>query len=241
MGKTKSKRTSRTTSKPDLPTDEELRELADDLRRLADGLELYGLGRTGDGRLTVNDLLTTCRERAQKAVVGLDHQGAPRPHARKKGLKKLTYKEPDDGAGRALHDTLRAALRWLMFLSIRRSGAPGCRFADCDIEAAPGKLRVLADALAIAPGNPKADGAGPREDPNGGDIDETSVPTGESWSRIMPLRDIADRIYKKPERWRAVLSHYGSRLKHIGGEGSHKWQIRLDGLPENIVKELTRL
>jgi hypothetical protein len=146
---------------------------------LADDLELYGLGRSDDGRLTVSDLLTECRERANKAVVGLDYQGAPRSDPRKKGLLRLTYKAPEDEAARSLHDTLRAALRWLVFLSIRRSGAPGYRFADCDIEGAPAKLRALADALAPA-----------QKEPNGAGLAEGSpVPLDDDELEILFVLD----------------------------------------------------
>jgi len=87
-------------------------------------------------------------------------------------------------------------------------------------------------------GPPADDATTPR--PEHASEGNTSVPEGESWSRIMPLRDIADRIYKTPKKWRSVLSHYPDRLKQIGGKGSRKWQIRLDGLPQNLIKELNR-
>lgn len=63
----------------------------------------------------------------------------------------------------------------------------------------------------------------------------------EEWSRPMPLTDISDRVLKDPKKHRKLRRLYEpDRLKQIGGKGSKSWQIRLDGLPANIRKELER-
>jgi len=56
----------------------------------------------------------------------------------------------------------------------------------------------------------------------------------------MPLTEIADRVLKSPAKWRTLKKVYADRLIQIGGKGSKSWQIRMDGLPANIRKELDR-
>jgi hypothetical protein len=75
-----------------------------------------------------------------------------------------------------------------------------------------------------------------------GQADEAgAVSMDEEWSRPMPLTDIADRILKDPKKHRKLRGLYApDRLKQIGGKSSKSWQIRLDGLPANIRKELER-
>jgi len=70
---------------------------------------------------------------------------------------------------------------------------------------------------------------------------ETPIVSGETWSRVMSRADIAERMLKSSAKWRTLEKVYGSRLKQIGGKGSRNWQLRLDGLPENLVKEINRL
>lgn len=57
------------------------------------------------------------------------------------------------------------------------------------------------------------------------------------WSRPMPLTDLSDRIFKNPRQCRKLRNIYGSRLRRMGRKS---WQMRLDGLPENIQQEIER-
>lgn len=71
--------------------------------------------------------------------------------------------------------------------------------------------------------------------------DQRAGASPEEWSRPMPLRDLADRVLKDPTKHRKLKALYEpDRLKQIGGKGSQSWQIRLDGLPANIRKEIER-
>lgn len=71
--------------------------------------------------------------------------------------------------------------------------------------------------------------------------DQRNGESPEEWSRPMPLRDLADRVLKDPTKHRKLRALYEpDRLKQIGGKGSQSWQIRLDGLPANIRKEIER-
>lgn len=79
-------------------------------------------------------------------------------------------------------------------------------------------------------------------DGKGSDSKSVRVPTppNEVWSRVMSRRDITDRLLKSPDKWRTLMKVYGNQLRQIGGKGSRNWQMRLDGLPENLVKEMNR-
>ena len=64
--------------------------------------------------------------------------------------------------------------------------------------------------------------------------------TREEWSRPMPRTDLADRVLKDPKKWRKLQRILGDRIRRVGRENSKSWEMRLDGLPANIRKELER-
>lgn len=153
---------------------------------------------------------------------------------------------PEDIQGRLRYDDYSEEPRW-SYLGELYHVANGFTFANLD-ELKTYWLHLRRAFTGQASSGPEA--IGPVQDAHserhphprdaGDNAAETSVGKGESWSRIMPLRDIADRIYKSPRKWRSLKSHYSNRLRQLGGKGSRQWQIRLDGLPENIIKELNR-
>jgi hypothetical protein len=48
----------------------------------------------------------------------------------------------------------------------------------------------------------------------------------------MPLTEMAVRIFKDATKWRSVRSVYGDRLRRT--RSRKFWQIRLDGLSEDL-------
>jgi hypothetical protein len=65
---------------------------------------------------------------------------------------------------------------------------------------------------------------------------EPAPPAG-NWSRLMPLTDLADRLLKDPKKVRKLRSVYKNSLMK---RADKSWMICLDGLPENLRKEVER-
>lgn len=61
--------------------------------------------------------------------------------------------------------------------------------------------------------------------------DGVQEPSG-IWSRPMPLTEMGVRIFKDATKWRSVRSVYGDRLRRT--RSRKFWQIRLDGLSEDL-------
>jgi hypothetical protein len=58
-----------------------------------------------------------------------------------------------------------------------------------------------------------------------------------SWSRPMALTDLADRIFRDPLKWRKLKRVYADRLHRIRRQS---YELCLDGLPENLQREIQR-
>ena len=63
-------------------------------------------------------------------------------------------------------------------------------------------------------------------------VQEKSQEQQGIWSRPMPLTEMALRIFKKAEKWRAVKKVYGKLIRETASRKLH--QIRLDTFPKNI-------